>query len=189
MAVQTLVTLSNIFFPLTFWVDENAMYHATEVSLAEDVYLIAASLVTTLLIIRSKNPRSQKAAALTFIFLPLFNYFTTPGEFGNASDYGMILMSLVIMYCIIFNEKSEKLVSTQTELDTAAAIQASMVPSSPPVGETFELQASMNTAKEVGGDFYDCFMIDSDRLCVAIADVSGKGMPAALFMMRGTTVI
>ncbi len=47
----------------------------------------------------------------------------------------------------------------------------------------------MDTAKEVGGDFYDCFMIDSNRLCILIADVSGKGMPAALFMMRGTTVI
>jgi serine phosphatase RsbU (regulator of sigma subunit) len=47
----------------------------------------------------------------------------------------------------------------------------------------------MNTAKEVGGDFYDCFMIDQDRLCIVIADVSGKGMPAALFMMRATTVI
>jgi serine phosphatase RsbU (regulator of sigma subunit) len=101
----------------------------------------------------------------------------------------MILLSLTIMYCIIFNETSEKLVSTQTELDTAAAIQTSMVPSIPPAGETFELQASMKTAKEVGGDFYDCFMIDSDHLCIVIADVSGKGMPAALFMMRGTTVI
>ncbi len=189
MAAQTLVTLSNIVYPLTFWVDANAGYHATDVSLAEDVYLLVTSLVTTILIIRSKSPHNQKAAALTFIFLPLFNYFTTPGEFGNASNYGMILMSLTIMYCIIFNEKSEKLVSTQTELDTAAAIQTSMVPSDPPAGEAFELHASMNTAKEVGGDFYDCFMIDSDRLCIIIADVSGKGMPAALFMMRGTTVI
>jgi len=189
MAVQTLFTLSNIFYPLTFWVDGNAVYHATGASLAEDVYLIAASAVTTVLIIRSKSPRNQKAAALTFIFLPLFNYFTTPGKFGNASNYGMILMSLVIMYCIIFNEKSEKLVSTQTELNTAAEIQASMVPAVPPAGQAFELHASMNTAKEVGGDFYDCFMIDPHRLCIAIADVSGKGMPAALFMMRGTTVI
>ncbi|MBR3225667.1 MAG: serine/threonine-protein phosphatase [Atopobiaceae bacterium] len=188
-ATQTLVTLTNIFYPLTFWVDESTVYHATGVFWVEDVCLIVASFVTTILIIRSKSPGNQKAAALIFIFLPLFNYFTTPGEFGNASNYGMILMSLVIVYCLIFNEKSEKLVSTQTELDTAAGIQASMVPSIPPAGETFELHASMNTAKEVGGDFYDCFMIDSNRLCILIADVSGKGMPAALFMMRGTTVI
>ncbi len=110
-------------------------------------------------------------------------------EFGNASNYGMTLMSLVIMYCIIFNYNNAKLVSTQADLNTATAIQTGMVPSVPPAGETFELHASMNTAKEVGGDFYDCFMVDPDHLCIVIADVSGKGMPAALFMMRGTTVI
>jgi len=189
LAVQTLVTLSNIFYPLTFWVDASAVYHATDISLAEDVYLIAASIIATILIIQSKSPHSQKAAALTFIFLPLFNYLITPGEFGNASNYGMIMLSLVLMYCIIFNYNSSKLVSTQTELNTAAGIQAGMLPSVPPTGEAFELHASMNTAKEVGGDFYNCFMIDPDHLCIVIADVSGKGMPAALFMMRGATVI
>ncbi len=189
MALQILVLLSNLFFPLTFWVDENAVYHATDTSPAEDVYLIVASIITTILIFRSESPRNQKMAALTFIFLPLFNFLVTPGEFGNASNYGMIMMSLVIMYCIIFNYNSSKLVSTQADLNTATAIQTGMVPSAPPTGEAFEVHASMNTAKEVGGDFYDCFMIDQNRLCVVIADVSGKGMPAALFMMRGTTVI
>ena len=187
--LQTLLLLSNIFFPLTFWVDESAVYHATNASAAEDVYLITASIITLILIIRSENPRTQKIAALTFIFLPLFNFLVTPGEFGNASNYGMIMMSLIIMYCLIFNYNNAKLVSTQTELDTAMTIQTGMLPSIPPTGETFELHASMNTAKEVGGDFYDCFMINPDHLCLVIADVSGKGMPAALFMMRGTTVI
>lgn len=189
VALQALVALSNVFFPFTFWVDESAVYHATDASVVEDVCLVVASIVTTILIFRSESPRNQKIAALTFIFLPLFNFFVTPGEFGNASNYGMIMMSLIIMYCIIFNYNSAKLVSTQAELDTATAIQTDMVPSAPPSGEAFELCASMNTAKEVGGDFYDCFMIDPDRLCIVIADVSGKGMPAALFMMRGTTVI
>ena len=189
MAAQTLILLSNIFYPLTFWVDESAGYHATDASLAEDVYLIAVSLVTTILIVRSESPRNQKGVALMFIFMPLFNYLTTPGEFGNASNYGMILMSLIAMYCVIFNYNSAKLVSTQADLNTATAIQTGMVPSVPPSGEAFELHASMNTAKEVGGDFYDCFITDPYRLCIVVADVSGKGMPAALFMMRGTTVI
>ena len=189
MALQMLVQLSNVFYPLTFWVDESAIYHSTDISAVEDVYLIVASVVTTILIVRSESPHNQKVAALTFIFLPVFNFLVTPGEFGNASNYGMIMMSLVIMYCIIFNYNNAKLVSTQADLNTATAIQTGMVPSAPPAGEAFEVYASMNTAKEVGGDFYDCFMIDPDHLCVVIADVSGKGMPAALFMMRGTTVI
>ena len=189
MAFEALVLLSNVFYPVTFWIDENVMYHATELSAVEDVYLIATSIISTILIIRSESPHNQKVAALTFIFLPLFNYLMTFGAFGNASNYGMILLSLVIMYCIIFNYNSSKLLSTQAELNMAASIQTGMLPSVPPLGEAFELHASMNTAKEVGGDFYDCFMIDQDRLCIVIADVSGKGMPASLFMMRATTVI
>ena len=47
----------------------------------------------------------------------------------------------------------------------------------------------MNPAKEVGGDFYDFFLIDDDHLCMVIADVSGKGVPAALFMMASKIIL
>ena len=73
-----------------------------------------------------------------------------------------------------------------TELELATRIQSDMLPNIfPPFPERtdFDLYASMTPAKEVGGDFYDFFMIDEDHLCVVIADVSGKGVPAALFMM------
>ena len=53
----------------------------------------------------------------------------------------------------------------------------------------FDLFASMTPAKEVGGDFYDFFMVDDDRLALVIADVSGKGIPAALFMMASKILI
>ena len=52
-----------------------------------------------------------------------------------------------------------------------------------PDRKEFDIYASMNPAKEVGGDFYDFFLIDDDHLCLVIADVSGKGVPAALFMI------
>ncbi len=73
-----------------------------------------------------------------------------------------------------------------TELKLANRIQESMLPSSFPAfpeRREFDIYASMHPAKEVGGDFYDFFLIDSDHLCMIIADVSGKGIPAALFMM------
>ncbi len=73
-----------------------------------------------------------------------------------------------------------------TELNLAARIQAAMLPGEfPPFPERreFDIYASMDPAKEVGGDFYDFFLIDEDHLALAIADVSGKGVPAALFMM------
>ena len=192
LVLQTLVLLSNIVHPVTFFIDDEGFYQATGISSIEDIYLIVASVITVILIVRSGSPRNQKVAALTFIFLPLINYLTTWGEFGNASQYGMVLMSLIIMYCLIFNYNSNKLASTQTELNMATEIQAGMLPSIFPAfpnREEFDIYASMDPAKEVGGDFYDFFMIDDDHLGVVIADVSGKGVPAALFMMISKTVV
>ena len=78
------------------------------------------------------------------------------------------------------------------ELDVATNIQASMLPNIfPPFPdrEEFSLFASMDPAKEVGGDFYDFFFVDPDHLAVVIADVSGKGVPAALFMVIAKTLL
>lgn len=192
LGFQILVLLSNIVYPLTFMIGPTGEYQNTGVFLLEDIFLIAAALVTTILIIRSQSPHNQKVAALLFLFLPLLNYTTTLGEFGNASQYGVIMMSLIVMYCIIFNDKSTKLASTQTELNMAREIQTSLLPSIFPAfpdRKEFDLYASMDPAKEVGGDFYDFFLIDENHLGVVIADVSGKGVPAALFMMISKTVV
>ena len=78
------------------------------------------------------------------------------------------------------------------ELDVAKNIQQSMLPSEfPPFPDKteFEIYATMEAAKEVGGDFYDFYMADENHLVVTIADVSGKGIPAALFMMTSKTVL
>ena len=73
-----------------------------------------------------------------------------------------------------------------TELELASSIQMDMLPCIfPPFPDRseFDIYASMKPAKEVGGDFYDFFLVDQDHLGLVIADVSGKGIPAALFMM------
>ena len=78
------------------------------------------------------------------------------------------------------------------ELNVANHIQTSMLPNlfpAFPEREEFDIYASMTPAKEVGGDFYDFFMVDDRHLAVVIADVSGKGVPAALFMVIGKTLI
>ncbi len=78
------------------------------------------------------------------------------------------------------------------ELDVAAKIQTSMLPcifpAFPNIPE-IDIYATMDPAKEVGGDFYDFFMVDDDHLAFVVADVSGKGVPAALFMVIGKTLI
>lgn len=79
-----------------------------------------------------------------------------------------------------------------TELSVATRIQANMLPSIfPPFPERKEIDifAMMHPAKEVGGDFYDFFMVDDRHLAIVMADVSGKGVPAALFMVIGKTLI
>ena len=80
----------------------------------------------------------------------------------------------------------------EAELELASSIQESALPNVFPAfpdRNEFELYAIMNPAKEVGGDFYDFFLIDDDHLCMVIADVSGKGVPASLFMMTSKTTI
>ncbi len=79
-----------------------------------------------------------------------------------------------------------------TELSLASKIQADMLPSAFSAfseRKEFTVYASMTPAKEVGGDFYDFFLVDHDHLGVVIADVSGKGVPAALFMMMAKIMI
>lgn len=76
-----------------------------------------------------------------------------------------------------------------TELNVATNIQISMLPRDFNIGKGFEIYARMNAAKEVGGDFYDFYMLDENHLMITIADVSGKGVPAALFMVISKTVL
>ena len=79
-----------------------------------------------------------------------------------------------------------------TELHMATQIQQSMLPNIfPPYPDRdeFDIYATMDPAKEVGGDFFDFFLIDKDHLCMIMADVSGKGVPAALFMMASKIVL
>jgi sigma-B regulation protein RsbU (phosphoserine phosphatase) len=89
-------------------------------------------------------------------------------------------------------EEHDQLISIRQDLNTAKEIQQAILPKVfPPFpGRTdFGVYASMVAAKEVGGDFFDFFMIDHDRLGFVIGDVSGKGVPAAIFMAVSRTLI
>jgi len=98
---------------------------------------------------------------------------------------------------IVENTENLKMLTSEkerikTELNMATRIQNSMLPHIfPPFPEReeFDLYATMRPAREVGGDFYDFFMIDEDHLAVVMADVSGKGVPGALFMMVSKVIL
>jgi sigma-B regulation protein RsbU (phosphoserine phosphatase) len=78
---------------------------------------------------------------------------------------------------------------TEFEMETARGIQQSFLPESPPLIEGFELAALSLPARQVGGDFYDFIPVSKNELGIVIADVSGKGVPAALFMALSRTLV
>ena len=85
---------------------------------------------------------------------------------------------------ISVNSEQEK---TRTELDVAKEIQMATLPTEFVTSEDIEIQAELKAAKHVGGDFYDYFLLDNEHAALVIADVSGKGIPAAMFMMKTIT--
>ena len=83
----------------------------------------------------------------------------------------------------------DKLVSLQRELDVANQMQKSILPMEFPSTDEFETFGSMEPARNVGGDFYDVVQLEAGQIGLAIADVSDKGVPAALFMMSSRTLL
>jgi len=83
----------------------------------------------------------------------------------------------------------DKLVSLQNELDVASKMQQSILPREFPQRDDYEVFANMAPARNVGGDFYDLLQLDDGRIGLAVADVSDKGVPAALFMMSTRTLL
>lgn len=81
------------------------------------------------------------------------------------------------------------LASLQQELEIARQMQLSILPRSAPDRDEIDIAATMIPAKEVGGDFYDYFPIDDEHLAIVVADVSGKGVPAAFFMAISRTLL
>ena len=80
-------------------------------------------------------------------------------------------------------------IALQKELDIAARVQLSLLPDTILLSDTVEITGVMRPAKEVGGDFYDFFRLDQNHIGVAVADVSGKGVPAGLFMVMARTLM
>lgn len=113
------------------------------------------------------------------------SYVVRRNEIGQLAEDFMDLTEEVddhVRQIRVISAAQEKIAA---ELSLAAGIQSDMVPSDFPAfpdRKDFDLYALMNPAKEVGGDFYDYYLIDEDHLALVIADVSGKGVPAALFM-------
>ena len=110
-------------------------------------------------------------------------------EIGDLSGKFDVMQDAIIGYIDSLEEKTAKEERMKAELSLAARIQSEALPKGGFMGKDFFLESFLKPAKEVGGDFYDYFMLDEYRLFFCIADVTGKGIPAALFMMRAKELI
>ena len=113
----------------------------------------------------------------------------THDEVQMLAESIMDLESGIIKYIKDLTSITAEKERMSAELNIASRIQSDMMPTKFTVHKDVELYATVTPAKEMGGDFYDFFMLDEDRLALVMADVSGKGMPAALFMVVAKTLI
>ncbi len=117
-----------------------------------------------------------------------FDFVTKPIDFGDLR----VTIDRTLENSVVWRQAMEsrnQLVALENELDVARRMQASILPTEFPQKDSFEVYASMEPARQVGGDFYDVQGLERGRVGLAIADVSGKGVPAGLFMMSSRTLL
>ncbi len=151
------------------------------------VFFIATSITKPL---RSLAEATKVMASGNFdVELPLVRFHD---EVGVLTTSFQAMISSLKEYIRNLTETTAAKERIQSELKVATDIQASLLPRLFPAfpdRPEFDIFASMDPAKEVGGDFYDFFFIDANNLCFLIADVADKGVPAALYMMVAKTLL
>ena len=156
------------------------------------VALVMAAIAYIVIKERRQLALYQIIASVIFLAVPVLAAMFTVMVYGLSVTAALTMILLLLMYCVHNVAQGREKAAADHDLMVAAAIQENILPRTFPYlpeRKEFDIYASMTPAKEVGGDFYDFFMTDDDHLAFVIADVSGKGMPAALFMMVARTII
>ena len=156
--------------------------------------VLAGSLILGRRIVRPLNTITKRIAALdeSDPEFRMEDAYRTGDEIEELAKSFADLSHKTVLYVDQVRKVTAEKERIGTELRMATRIQESMLPHMfPPYPDRreFDLFASMDPAREVGGDFYDFFLIDDDHRCVVMADVSGKGVPAALYMMISKVII
>ncbi len=187
-----ILILSNLFVPAIFSIEADGIARLTPWFPIFCILILPASVGSSIGIITAKSAKKDKIIVGTFVGLPLSVFIIGLLTPDISVLEATMSFSVAIIYLRLISERGKKMAVTQSELHMAFNIQESMLPHVfPPFPsrDEFELYASMDPAREVGGDFYDYFLIDDQHLAVLIADVSDKGVPAALFMMSAKNMI
>ena len=194
LVLAILMRLFNPLFGHYFTITADGHYQRGNLYILSNLYAYFTILLTLALVFRARKKfkRYQVVTLFLYAFFPLVMGVVSVFTFGLSLTSPVIMLVLLLMYCVLNVIQSRERSISDSELQMANAIQEGMLPHIfPPYPERseFDLYASMTAAKEVGGDFYDFYMPDKDHLVVTIADVSGKGIPAALYMMVTKTLI
>lgn len=201
LVIHVLVTVAGQLFGFIYSFDANNTYQRESLYILSNIGPLFMLLFDASLLIRNRKnfkPRI-KIAFWLYILAPLL----AMGIQSISREIQLIIFATVaaavFMFTVIIEDINETYAKQQiitarlsTELSMATDIQASQLPRLFPAFPNrpeFELYASMEPAKEVGGDFYDFFLVDDDHIALVMADVSGKGVPAALFMMIARVLI
>ena len=188
-----LLPFVNFFYPLYFTISDAGIYARNHnFWWLCRVFIVSVGIAVILLIIFTKAPIKNKIIIIFFMFFPFLMVGIGGYKYGISLLYTSMLVSLVMMYSFLFSDNEKILYSTNKELGLATNIQKHMLPSifpAFPERKEFDIYALMEPAKEVGGDFYDFFLIDDNHLGLVMADVSDKGVPAALFMMASKIMV
>ena len=194
LLVFILIPIVTVKHPLYFEVDPITGKYARRqpqwwISRIPSTYYIIATIIAIFL---SKESIRSKVVISIFMGLPILAMASGGYKTGVAIQYIAMMISVILIFAFLFSDNERNLFSTNKELGLATNIQKHMLPSifpAFPERKEFDIFASMTPAKEVGGDFYDFFLIDDTHLGLVVADVSDKGVPAALFMMASKIMV
>ena len=184
----------NLFFGQYFTISPDGIYSRSSLYPLSMVYIFFALITVVVVIIKERKHLKPYQMAVFGIYTvaPFIAGVFTVFVYGLSISAGVVVLVLLLMYCMLNISQSTEKAIADRDLKVASAIQENMLPKTFPFlpdRKEFDIYATMTPAKEVGGDFYDFFMIDDDHIALVMADVSGKGIPAALFMMASKTMI
>lgn len=201
LVLHIVMLIISQFTGLFYYFDELNHYHRSPLYIVSNLTPLLMMIQGMYLLAVHREKFSKPVAAAFWIYLisPLLAMILQ--AVWSEVQFVMIAMvgSAVNMFSVITDDLTAKYEKQQieasridTELSMATRIQGDMLPNifpAFPERDEIDIYASMNPAKEVGGDFYDFFLIDDNLLGIVMADVSGKGVPAALFMMASKILI
>lgn len=193
-ATVVFLCIVNIFTGIFFRIDENGYYARGPYYVVFMAFIYVVGVASFALIIRQRKSLSMRQiiVLMIYIFTPLPSIIMSTFMYGVSSNFVMSMIDMLIMYVILNIEQGRQKLEMENDLATASSIQQGVLPSTFPLfpeRKEFDIHASMDPAKEVGGDFYDVFLTDQDHLALVVGDVAGKGIPAALFMLLARTLI